>query len=285
MTNATDTKNKNANEPKQSWSLSFLDDLLFGGGTLVLIFIAILVIAILVATLGVDGNGQYSVQQTDKEKTDSLFLILFIVVLIILALVGGIQYLFKTDIYTSVKKDGDINEIDIVFDHKTDQDEAEPEDVPKPQVFNIPGNYYNYDKAKNLCKAYGAELATYGQIEQAYENGGEWCNYGWSAGQLALFPTQQATFDKLQKIPGHEQDCGRPGINGGFMANPQIEYGVNCFGMKPDITDEERFLMENRPLYQKTKKDKKDEKQVDNLKKQLKDILVSPFNSKTWSRY
>ena len=285
MTNATDTKNNNANEPKQSWSLSFLDDLLFGGGTLVLIFIAILVIAILVATLGVDGNGQYSVQQTDKEKTDSLFLILFIVVLIILALVGGIQYLFKTDIYTSVKKDGDINEIDIVFDHKTDKDEAEPEDVPKPQVFNIPGNYYNYDKAKNLCKAYGAELATYGQIEQAYQHGAEWCNYGWSEGQLALFPTQQATFDKLQKIPGHEQDCGRPGINGGFMANPQIEYGVNCFGMKPDINDEERFLMENKPLYPKTRKDKKDERQVEKLKKQLGDILVSPFNSKKWSRY
>ena len=287
MTNVTDKENNSKEETKQSWTEGFLDELLFGGGALIIIFIAILVIAILVATLGVDGSGQYSIQQNDKEKTDSLFIILIVVVLVILALVGGIRYLFRTDIYTSVKKDGDVNEIDIVFDHKTGDDEPKPkeDDTPKPQVFNIPGNYYNYDKAKNLCKAYGAELASYQQIEQAYQHGAEWCNYGWSQGQLALFPTQQATFDKLQKIPGHEQDCGRPGINGGFMANPQIEYGVNCFGIKPDINDEERFLMENKPLYPKTRKDKKDERQVERLKKQLGDILVSPFNSKTWSRY
>jgi hypothetical protein len=31
---------------------------------------------------------------------------------------------------------------------------------------------------------------------------------------MALFPTQKETWDKLQKIKGHEHDCGRPGING-----------------------------------------------------------------------
>ena len=62
---------------------------------------------------------------------------------------------------------------------------------------------------------------------------------GWSDGQMALFPTQQKTFDNLQKIEGHENDCGRPGVNGGFMANPNIRFGVNCYGNKPKIKEEE----------------------------------------------
>ena len=55
------------------------------------------------------------------------------------------------------------------------------------------GNDYSFEDAKSLCKAYGAELATYSQIEDAYKNGAEWCNYGWSANQMAFYPTQKTT--------------------------------------------------------------------------------------------
>ena len=58
------------------------------------------------------------------------------------------------------------------------------------QVFNVPGNQYGYEDAKAVCSAYGARLAKYGELEDAYKKGGEWCNYGWSDGQMALFPTQ-----------------------------------------------------------------------------------------------
>jgi hypothetical protein len=271
-------------EETQSWTLGILDNFLFSGGTLFLIFVVIMIIAILVSTLG-NENGEYSMQQSVTDKTNNLFIVLIVAILCILALVGGIQYLFKTDIYTTLTKDGTTNEIDIVIDHKTGKREEEDTDEPKPEVFNIPGNYYSYDKAQNLCKAYGARLANYNEIETAYENGAQWCNYGWSDKQLALFPTQQETYDELQKIPGHEHDCGRPGINGGFMANPDVEYGVNCFGMKPDISNDEKFLMENSTIYPKTRKDKVQDTQVENLKKQLGDILISPFNAKNWSRY
>jgi hypothetical protein len=125
----------------------------------------------------------------------------------------------------------------------------------RDQVFNIPGNYYSYDNAKALCSAYGADLANYQQIEDAYKNGGEWCNYGWSADQMALFPTQQATFDNLQKIKGHEQDCGRPGVNGGYIANPQVKFGVNCYGNKTKINQEEDELMKTSSPYPKTMQD------------------------------
>jgi hypothetical protein len=153
-----------------------------------------------------------------------------------------------------------------------------------PQVFNIPGNDYVYPDAKALCSAYGSRLATYKEVEDAYKGGAEWCNYGWSEGQMALFPTQQKTWDKLQKIEGHENDCGRPGVNGGYMKNQAVKYGVNCYGNKPQMTPEEEELMATSPIYPKTKKDMAIEQRVKYWKDKLSSILVSPFNHTSWSK-
>lgn len=153
------------------------------------------------------------------------------------------------------------------------------------QVFNIPGNYFGYEDSKTICAAYGARLANYDEVESAYNAGGEWCNYGWTDGQMALFPTQKKTYDTLQTIEGHEHDCGRPGVNGGYMANPKMKFGVNCYGVKPEITSEEKELMDNTTPYPKTEKDIKFEKDVAYWKKNLNKLLVSPFNNNEWSRY
>ena len=106
----------------------------------------------------------------------------------------------------------------------------------KKEVFNIAGNKFTYADAPAVCAVYGAELATYDQVEEAYEDGGEWCNYGWSEDQMAFFPTQKDTWEKLQLNPATAHKCGRPGVNGGFMPNPNITFGVNCYGIKPDPT-------------------------------------------------
>ena len=77
-----------------------------------------------------------------------------------------------------------------------------PEITIEKQVFHIPGNEYTYDNANSLCKAYGSRLATYEEVEKSYTTGGEWCSYGWSDKQLALFPTQkndQKSVDKLYR--------------------------------------------------------------------------------------
>ena len=159
-----------------------------------------------------------------------------------------------------------------------------PKIILKKQVFNIPENRYIYADAKALCSAYDARLATYSEIEDAYKHGAEWCNYGWSDGQMALYPTQQKTWDELQEIEGHENDCGRPGINGGFIDNPKVRFGVNCYGYKPRMTDDEEDLMANEPIYPKTAKDIAMENRVEYWKDNLSEVLVSPFNYKNWSR-
>ena len=111
------------------------------------------------------------------------------------------------------------------------------EPILDEEVFHIPGNKYTFTEADGLCKAFGARLASYDEIESAYNKGGEWCSYGWSEGQMAYFPTQKSTFNELQKYPKQKNNCGRPGVNGGYMANPYIKFGVNCYGMKPHRDD------------------------------------------------
>ena len=212
--------------------------------------------------------------------------IIIVAILVVLIIVNALQYFFSvnvtaymTDIFSNKPK------IDIVVDQSAYQPSSVPEIRFKKQVFNIPGNYYSYSNAKALCQAYGSNLATYQQIEDSYKNGGEWCNYGWSDGQMALFPTQQKTFDNLQNIKGHEHDCGRPGVNGGYMANPKIKFGVNCYGNKPKITSDEEELMKNTTPYPVTVEDVAFQKQVDFWKNHVDNILVSPFNYNTWGSF
>ncbi len=155
--------------------------------------------------------------------------------------------------------------------------------VREKQVFHIPSNTYTYTDAKAVCTAYGSELASYNEINDAFGKGADWCSYGWSEGQMAFFPTQEEKWNDLQKVKGHEHDCGRPGINGGYIANPNVRFGANCYGYKPAITLEDSVNMSNMPLYTKTSEEIKFDSKVSYYKNKLKDILVAPFNNASWS--
>jgi hypothetical protein len=100
---------------------------------------------------------------------------------------------------------------------------------------------------------------------------------------MALFPTQQKTYDVLQTKKGHENDCGRPGVNGGYMVNPNLKFGVNCYGKKPAITPTEADLMKDTTPYPITMEDIEFQNKVNYWKEKVKDILVAPFNYKNWS--
>jgi hypothetical protein len=62
-------------------------------------------------------------------------------------------------------------------------------------------------------------LASLEQVIEAYNSGAEWCGYGWTAGGMALYPTQKKTWEELQREvdPGKRTACGRPGVNGGYF--------------------------------------------------------------------
>jgi hypothetical protein len=252
----------------------------------IIILVVIVLYVVLFASLGKNNTSITDIGDNDSSKWKTFLGILVAGILIVLIIINAFQYFFNINI-TAYAKDILSNKpkIDISVDQGNYQPAPVPEIKFKKQVFNIPGNYYTYENAKALCTAYGANLANYEQVEKAYKNGAEWCNYGWSDGQMALFPTQQNTFNQLQTIQGHEHDCGRPGINGGYIANPQVRFGVNCYGHKPKITEQEEELMKNTTPYPQTAQDIAFQKRVDFWKQQVDKILVSPFNYKTWGSF
>jgi hypothetical protein len=153
----------------------------------------------------------------------------------------------------------------------------------KKEVFNIAQDKYTYSDAEPLCKAFGAELATYDQVKKAWEQGADWCNYGWVKGQAALYPTQQSTFDKLQQgTEDQRMACGVPGVNGGYFDNPELRFGVNCYGVKPsqDEADIKNIMSDSGDL---TPEALAFDRKVLNYKSEMGQIPVNPFKPGDWS--
>lgn len=200
---------------------------------------------------------------------------------IFLLLINGMQLFLSIDIKAVIK--------DLFSGNPTAELTVESpmlqQDKPiEKEVFHIPDNVYTYNDAKALCKAYNADIATYDQIKDAHDQGGEWCSYGWSNDQLVLFPTQKLTYETLQTIPGHENDCGRPGINGGFIDNEDAHFGVNCYGYKPEITPKEKEIIAHTPMYPENIHDKERNEKINALRQTIPKINLSPFNKTNWSQ-
>ena len=147
------------------------------------------------------------------------------------------------------------------------------------QVFNVSDNLFTYDDSEAVCRAYGSELATYEQVVDAYKKGANWCNYGWTKGQLALYPIQSSFWQKYQDSdPEEAESCGMPGINGGYFENKNLQFGVNCFGVKRVPKGSESM----KSAYVSDKEREIREK-VNVFKRQLKNWKLMPFNEDKWS--
>jgi hypothetical protein len=205
------------------------------------------------------------------------------ILLFILLFVQFFKYVLKIDVIGVIF--GDITVPNLNLD---DPKSTKTIAAIKEEVFNISNNLYSYQDAKAVCKAMGSRLATYDEIEDAYNNGAEWGTYGWSEDQHAYFPTQKETWSKLQKVKGHEHDLGRPGVNGGYFSNPNVRFGVNCYGVKPPMTDAEKALMDAKKdhVYPKSKEDQALDAKVEFWKANKDKMLVlNGYNTKSWSRF
>jgi len=186
--------------------------------------------------------------------------------------------LFKMGVFT-VKEDSD--GLDIGFYESGPAPAPSvpitPRSLEQSEVFFVSGNDYTYDDAPAVCAAYGADLATYDQVNSAYQAGGEWCGYGWTQGGMALFPTQPSTWSDLQQEsdPTKRTSCGRPGVNGGYF-NPSNKFGVNCYGIKPGNKLHMKFPLPPTGT---------DEKLVDKYKNMLSKMTVAAFNRLGWSEW
>jgi hypothetical protein len=254
----------------------------------VIIIVVIIAYYILFSSLGSDVT---SSSYNQDSSTIELFLWGLFILLILL---NGMSYIFNLDVIASIKNIfSPVTTVDLhIREKNTDTTSASgtgagagagADLIKKQEVFHVSDNKYNYEDAKAICAAYDGRLANYNEINQAYNDGADWCSYGWSDNQMALFPTQEEKWNKLQTIDGHHHDCGRPGINGGYIDNPNVRFGVNCYGFKPEITSEQAERMQNQQIYPKNKKEIMFDKKVDYWRKKLSDIMVAPFNNQSWS--
>ena len=150
--------------------------------------------------------------------------------------------------------------------------------IEKREVFYVSGNSYTYDEAPALCAAYEADLASYDQVMEAFSGGAEWCGYGWTQGGMALYPTQQATWEALQQETDQSKrtGCGRPGVNGGYF-DPATKFGVNCYGVKPGNKDVKL------PLPLPGTDTAAFNNMVNKFRSMIGKITLSPFNRDAWS--
>lgn len=224
----------------------------------------------------------------DENKPFSVSFIegLLWITLVIIVLVQFFKQVFNLSLLDFVNE---MKETTQEINEETSEIENQVQEVvSQDEVFHVNNNKYTYDDAKAICKSYNAELATYQQVENSYKNGGEWCGYGWSQDQMALFPTQQSTYDKLKENgPEVQHNCGRPGINGGYITNPYIKFGVNCFGKKPDASDSDMArLTANEDALPQTAEQRELQAKINYWKENAAELLqLSSFNKDKWSRH
>ena len=200
---------------------------------------------------------------------NKLLVILIATVVLIVLGVGG-YFLFR-------KSGGNPLE-SLLKDIEETEEEVTP--LEQKQVFNVSDNVFNYDEARSVCEAYNGDLASLEQMVDAYKNGADWCNYGWSEGQLALYPTQEDSFVKLEKNPETRGQCGLPGVNGGYFENKNLKFGANCYGNKPAPSKNQQELLLNEqyllnPL----------SREAQRYQARVDEFEVSPFSRKKWSKY
>ena len=224
----------------------------------------------------------------NKSNSDSdnpmykLIEILMISFALVITMMVLLNYLLGIDITANLEIGDDATpEVEIVVENEVQ--EAPVIIQRQKEVFHLPQNIYKYKDAKAVCKAYDSELADIKDIEKAYKNGAEWCSYGWSKNDMALFPTQYKTWEKLQKNSKYKNICGRPGINGGYVKNKDLKLGVNCYGYKPQINSKNRKYMDNLTLYPNNLNNSVKDKELQYYKNNINNIIVAPFNSYSWN--
>jgi hypothetical protein len=212
----------------------------------------------------------------DSNLILNIFFIFFIIVLIIL--------IIKTTYYIYVADCEKVNLADYLFSFKIDPCDKKSKDIVRTitrekEVFHISDQIYTYEEAKCKCKNYGGRLATKTEMIKAYNEGANWCTYGWCEGGFAFFPVQSDYYEMLQLTSNQNKYCGTPGLNGGVF-DPNLRFGINCYGIKPKGT----FI----PVDTDILNEDKDLCELDNVKERVEakgsDNITSFSNSK-WSLY
>lgn len=158
----------------------------------------------------------------------SLFIVIFVIV----------AYFILSD---SLFENSSYNENLNQFSGSENTSESYEETGCNPEVYHISENKYDYASAVGICKKMGGRIATLDEMIDTYKKGANWCNYGWSDNQMALYPIQKEYWKTLQGDKTKKYECGAPGLNGGYFSNTNYKFGVNCVGVKPQPLIKDKY--------------------------------------------
>tara|TARA_A100001015_G_scaffold319976_1_gene444737 strand:+ start:791 stop:1714 length:924 start_codon:yes stop_codon:yes gene_type:complete len=262
---------------------------------LLILIIILIFYYIIFAFLGSSSN-----ENSEKNSAFVFFESILMTIVIVLIFTNALAYFYNINIIEEIKKfiqeypkdeiidyDEDTSFNNIQNTRKKNNQETNTQtpintEESKKEVYHIPGNNFTYHDAKAVCKAFNSELATFEDLQKSQKKGASWCSYGWSQDKLALYPTSEYDWKKLQKTSDKKYACGLPGINGGYLDNPYAKLGANCFGIKPYKSKLELEILKDKNNLPKSEKELLFNKRVDYWKERIGNVLVYPFNNKNW---
>jgi len=189
-----------------------------------------------------------------------------------------------------LKKDEEKEEKDEIAELKKEKDQLKKtineyqqlqkqlasKDISKNEVFLVRNNIFKTGDGPKVCKGlFNAKFATKDQLNESYNNGANWCNYGWASNGNAYYP--------LQNDVDNASCSGTKGLNGGKIEDKDYKLGVLCYGVKPD---ESKYTNLDK-IYQESSFAEDDIKMLEDYRKRLAvgGIKVAPFNDKAWSQW
>lgn len=220
-----------------------------------------------------------NVIKKSKHKTDVNILLIFVTILGVIGVVLVILH-FKIGLFK--KKDEGDNKKEQTSVVKTTNEVNSDTFKQNPEVYFV-GEDENSEKylktdSVNVCEGLDSKLATYTQLLDASINGAKWEQYGW------IKDDREGTNHVIDAyIPDNTKEKNIIGPHAVIPDDPEPKFGVNCFGVKPDMDNEYK-----EQLHSKNNKEKEEEQR--RLKEQqlflnrVEHSDISPFQENKWSR-
>jgi hypothetical protein len=98
---------------------------------------------------------------------------------------------------------------------------------------------------------------------------------------MAVYPTSTESYKKLQQGSAEDSaSCGTAGLNGGYFDNPEMRFGVTCYGPKPAKDDhDEAQVSKGAPISPDAIAF---DRKVKKFKSEVDTIPILPFSGNKW---
>ena len=118
------------------------------------------------------------------------------------------------------------------------------------------------------------------------KKGASWCNRGWvksandSTCKETAHPISKEDYQKMQENdPERRGDCGTEGPNRAVWCNPNLMFGANCYGLKPNPRTHEKI--KSRTM---SDSERRIHNKIAEINQYKDELSILPHNVDSWSQ-